>query len=80
MRQMLTASMILTALAWIASSPEQARAQAVAFSLAHKLERIQLYSPNAERRERFAAAIEPEVGCAVYPVGSAAEALLFIKV
>ncbi len=56
-------------------SGEQARAQAVAFSLVHRLERIQLYSPNAERRKRFAAAIEPETECPVVPVGSAEEAL-----
>ena len=56
-------------------SGEQARAQAVTFSLVHKLERIQLYSPNAERRKKFAAAIEPETECPVVPVGSAEEAL-----
>ena len=56
-------------------SGEQARAQAVAFSLVHRLERIQLYSPNAERRKKFAQAIEPEVRCTVVPVSSAEEAI-----
>jgi len=56
-------------------SGEQARAQAVAFSLAHRLEKIQVYSPNAERRKRFAAAIEPETQCPVIPVSSPEEAL-----
>ena len=56
-------------------SGEQARAQAVAFSLAHKLERIKVYSPNAERRKNFADSIQHEVGCAVTPVDSAEEAL-----
>ncbi len=54
---------------------EQARAQAVAFSLAHKLERIKVYSPNAERRKKFAKAIEDEAGCAVVPVDSPEEAI-----
>lgn len=56
-------------------SGEQARAQAVAFSLVHRLEKIQVYSPNAERRRRFAAAIEPEARCPVIPVSSPDEAL-----
>jgi ornithine cyclodeaminase/alanine dehydrogenase-like protein (mu-crystallin family) len=56
-------------------SGEQARAQAVAFSLAHNLERIKVYSPNAERRKKFAQAIEPEVRCTVTPVDSAEEAI-----
>jgi ornithine cyclodeaminase/alanine dehydrogenase-like protein (mu-crystallin family) len=56
-------------------SGEQARAQAVAFSLVHRLDRIQLYSPDVDRRKRFAAAVEPEVGCPVIPVGSAEEAI-----
>jgi ornithine cyclodeaminase/alanine dehydrogenase-like protein (mu-crystallin family) len=56
-------------------SGEQARAQAVAFSLVHSLQQIKVYSPNAERRTRFAAAIEPETQCPVIPVSSAAEAL-----
>ena len=56
-------------------SGEQARAQAVAFSLVHHLEKIQIYSPNAERRKHFAAAIEKETECTVVPVGSAEEAL-----
>ena len=54
---------------------EQARAQAVAFALAHRLERIQVYSPNAERRKKFAAAVEAETECPVVPVGSVEEAL-----
>jgi len=54
---------------------EQARAQAVAFSLVHRLERIQVYSPNAERRKQFAAAVEAETECPVVPVGSVEEAL-----
>jgi len=56
-------------------SGEQARAQAVAFSLAHRLDRVQLYSPDAERRKRFAAAIESETECPVVPVASAQEAI-----
>ena len=56
-------------------SGEQARAQAVAFSLAHRLERIKVYSPNAEHRKQFATSIEAEVECAVTPVDSPEEAL-----
>jgi ornithine cyclodeaminase/alanine dehydrogenase-like protein (mu-crystallin family) len=56
-------------------SGEQARAQAVAFSLVHSLQQIKVYSPNAERRGRFAAAIEPETQCPVIPVASVAKAL-----
>ena len=56
-------------------SGEQARAQAVAFSLVHRLEKIQLYSPNAARRKQFAAAVEAETQCPVIPVSSAEEAL-----
>ena len=51
-------------------SGEQARAQAVAFSLAHKLDQIKVFSPNAERRERFADSIEAEAGCKVTAVDS----------
>ena len=54
---------------------EQARAQAVAFSLAHRLERIRVYSPNAERRKKFAASVEPETQCPVVPAESAEEAI-----
>ena len=56
-------------------SGEQARAQAVAFSLVHRLEKIKVYSPNAERRKKFADAITPEVRCTVSAVDSAEEAL-----
>ena len=51
-------------------SGEQARAQAVAFSLVHKLNRIKVYSPNAGRRKRFADSIESEAGCEVTAVDS----------
>lgn len=56
-------------------SGDQARAQAVAFSLAHKLDRIQVYSPNPERRKKFAQAVEVEAGCTVVPVSSPEEAI-----
>jgi len=56
-------------------SGEQARAQAVAFSLVHRLEQIRVYSPNADRRKNFAASIETDTECRVLPVDSAEEAL-----
>ena len=56
-------------------SGEQARAQAVAFSLEHRLEQIKVFSPNAKRRKKFAASIEAEAECAVTPVDSAREAI-----
>jgi ornithine cyclodeaminase/alanine dehydrogenase-like protein (mu-crystallin family) len=56
-------------------SGEQARAQAVAFSLVHKLEQIKVYSPNAERRKKFAAAVAAEAGCTVSAVDSPEEAI-----
>ena len=51
-------------------SGEQARAQAVAFSMVHALSRIKVYSPHAERCRKFAAAIAAEVQCEVVPVDS----------
>lgn len=56
-------------------SGEQARAQAVAFSLVHRLEEIRLYSPHEERRRQFAASVEAETECPVVPVNSPEEAL-----
>jgi ornithine cyclodeaminase/alanine dehydrogenase-like protein (mu-crystallin family) len=56
-------------------SGEQARAQAVAFSLVHRLKQIKLYSPNAERRKKFAIAVEPEALCEIIPVETAEEAI-----
>jgi len=56
-------------------SGEQARAQAVAFSLVHRLEQIRVYSPNQEHRERFARAVEQETECPVIPVASITAAI-----
>lgn len=56
-------------------SGEQARAQAVAFSLVHRLGQIRVYSPNPEHRQSFAAAVEKETECSVVPVGSIEEAI-----
>ncbi|MCH8267285.1 MAG: ornithine cyclodeaminase family protein [Acidobacteria bacterium] len=54
---------------------EQARAQAVAFSLMHRLEQIKVYSPDAKRRKKFASSVEAEAECQVTPVDSAREAI-----
>ncbi len=56
-------------------SGEQARAQAVAFSIVHKLDQIKVYSPHAERRKKFAKAIEADTRCTVTPVESPEEAI-----
>lgn len=56
-------------------SGEQARAQAVAFSLIHPVEQIKVYSPNSERRAKFAASLEAEAACTVTAVDSPEDAI-----
>lgn len=49
-------------------SGKQARTQAIAVSKVRKIRRIQVYSPNDERRRRFAEEMQPLCNCEVEPV------------
>lgn len=49
-------------------SGKQARTQLIAVCRVRRINRVQVYSPNEERRRRFCAEIEKEVGCEVQPV------------
>ncbi len=49
-------------------SGKQARTQLIAVCKVRRVNRVQVYSPNEERRRRFCAEIEKEVGCEVQPV------------
>ena len=47
---------------------KQARTQLIAVCRVRRINRVQVYSPNEERRRRFCAELEKEVGCEVQPV------------
>src|SRR5256885_6898077 len=49
-------------------SGKQARTQAEAVCKVRKVRRIQVYSPNEERRRRFAEEMQPVCGCEIEPV------------
>ncbi len=49
-------------------SGKQARTQLIAICKVRRVNRVQVYSPNEERRRRFCAEMEPVVGCEVQPV------------
>ena len=49
-------------------SGKQARTQLIAVCRVRRINRVQVYSPNEERRRRFCIEIEKEVGCEVQPV------------
>jgi alanine dehydrogenase len=49
-------------------SGKQARTQLLAVCKVRRINRVQVYSPNEERRRRFCTEMEREVGCEVQPV------------
>jgi alanine dehydrogenase len=49
-------------------SGKQARTQLLAVCKVRRVNRVQVYSPNEERRRRFCTEMENEVGCEVQPV------------
>ena len=49
-------------------SGKQARTQLIAVCKVRRVNRVQVYSPNEERRRRFCAEMEQVVGCEVQPV------------
>ena len=49
-------------------SGKQARTQLLAVCKVRRVNRVQVYSPNEERRRRFCTEMEKEVGCEVQPV------------
>jgi ornithine cyclodeaminase/alanine dehydrogenase-like protein (mu-crystallin family) len=49
-------------------SGKQARTQLSAVCKVRRISRVQVYSPNEERRRRFCAEMQQEVGCEVQPV------------
>ncbi len=49
-------------------SGKQARTQLLAVCKVRRVSRVQVYSPNEERRRRFCTEMEREVGCEVQPV------------
>jgi ornithine cyclodeaminase/alanine dehydrogenase-like protein (mu-crystallin family) len=49
-------------------SGKQARTQLLAVCKVRRVNRVQVYSPNEERRRRFCAEMETETGCEVQPV------------
>jgi ornithine cyclodeaminase/alanine dehydrogenase-like protein (mu-crystallin family) len=56
-------------------SGEQAKTQLTAHAVVRKLNKVKVYSPTKENRERFAKEMSEETGIDVVPVNSAAEAI-----
>src|SRR2546421_5795139 len=49
-------------------SGKQARTQLLAICKVRRINRVQVYSPNEERRRRFCVEMQAECGCEVHPV------------